>query len=151
MNKNRDLRLLAEEYARRQGLLGMVPVAEKELLHYQILAALDEGGFLDRLVFQGGTSLRLCYGAQRYSEDLDFCGGHGFTTTNMERLASCVKDSLDSHYRVTTKVKPPAASAGLVSSWMVTVDTTVGRRDQPQQHIKIEVAALAPMIRIRCL
>lgn len=47
----------------------------------------------------------------------------------MERLASCVKDSLDPHYRVATKVKPPAASAGLVSFWMVTVDTTVGRRD----------------------
>ncbi|WP_192808085.1 hypothetical protein [Parascardovia denticolens] len=43
MSGNRDLRLLAEEYARRQGLLGMVPVVEKELLHYQILAALDEG------------------------------------------------------------------------------------------------------------
>ncbi|HET6629122.1 MAG TPA: nucleotidyl transferase AbiEii/AbiGii toxin family protein, partial [Woeseiaceae bacterium] len=45
------------------------PVVEKELLHYDILFALDTEGLLDPLTFQGGTSLRLCYGAQRFSED----------------------------------------------------------------------------------
>lgn len=38
----------------------MRPVIEKELLHYDILYALDEARVLDNLVFQGGTSQRLC-------------------------------------------------------------------------------------------
>lgn len=41
----------------------MRPVIEKELLHYDILFSLDKEGLLDILTFQGGTSLRLCYGA----------------------------------------------------------------------------------------
>jgi predicted nucleotidyltransferase component of viral defense system len=53
----------------------MRPVIEKELLHYDILFSLDKEGLLDILTFQGGTSLRLCYGAPRFSEDLDFAGG----------------------------------------------------------------------------
>lgn len=45
----------------------MRPVIEKELLHYDILFSLDKEGLLDILTFQGGTSLRLCYGAPRFS------------------------------------------------------------------------------------
>jgi len=50
----------------------MRPVIEKELLHYDILFCLDKEGLLDQLTFQGGTSLRLCHGSPRFSEDLDF-------------------------------------------------------------------------------
>ena len=35
----------------------MRSVIEKELLHYDILFALEKGGLLDKLTFQGGTSL----------------------------------------------------------------------------------------------
>ena len=58
---------------------GLRPVIEKELLHYDILFALDHAGLLQGLTFQGGTSLRLCYGSSRFSEDLDFAGGVDFT------------------------------------------------------------------------
>ena len=54
----------------------MRPVIEKEILHYDILFCLDQAGLLKDLVFQGGTCLRLCYGANRFSEDLDFAGGN---------------------------------------------------------------------------
>lgn len=53
------------------GAKDMRPVIEKELLHYDILYALDEAWVLDNLVFQGGTSLRLCRESNRYSEYLD--------------------------------------------------------------------------------
>lgn len=43
----------------------MRPVIEKELLHYDILFTLDKAGLLSALTFQGGTSLRLCYGLPR--------------------------------------------------------------------------------------
>ena len=46
----------------------------KEILHYDILAGMQRAGFLDKVVFQGGTALRLCHGAPRLSEALDFSG-----------------------------------------------------------------------------
>ena len=68
---------------REPGRLHMRPVIEKELLHYDILFALDNADLLDKLTFQGGTSLRLCYGAPRFSEDLDFAGGINFLVRPM--------------------------------------------------------------------
>jgi predicted nucleotidyltransferase component of viral defense system len=62
----------------------MRPVIEKELLHYDILFSLDKEGLLDILTFQGGTSLRLCYGAPRFSEHLDFAGGRDFAGRQMD-------------------------------------------------------------------
>src|ERR1700749_1092510 len=50
----------------------------KETIHLHLLSALSEAGVLRHVVFQGGTALRLCYGGERYSEDLDFvCGKAG--------------------------------------------------------------------------
>ena len=54
----------------RSSLAVMRPVVEKEILHYDIFKALSGEGLLDALTFQGGTSLRLCRGANRFSEDL---------------------------------------------------------------------------------
>lgn len=54
-----------------EGMGNLLPVVEKELLHYRILDAMMREGFFSSLVFQGGTSLRLCHGSPRYSEDLD--------------------------------------------------------------------------------
>lgn len=44
----------------------------KEILHYDILYALYKSELSKKLIFQGGTALRLCYQSNRYSEDLDF-------------------------------------------------------------------------------
>src|SRR5712671_5087319 len=50
----------------------------KEAIHLHLLSALSDTGILRHVVFQGGTALRLCYGGERYSEDLDFvCGKSG--------------------------------------------------------------------------
>ncbi len=48
------------------------PVVEKEILHHDILWALNNAGLLKNLTFIGGTCLRDCYGSARLSEDLDF-------------------------------------------------------------------------------
>ena len=75
-------------------LVGMEVIVEKELLHYELLHVLNRGGWLDGLTFQGGTALRLCYGASRLSEDLDFSGGPGFSTKSMDGLATYLKKTL---------------------------------------------------------
>lgn len=43
---------------------------EKEYLQYIFLSAISKYG--DSIIFKGGTCLRLCYGLERASEDLDF-------------------------------------------------------------------------------
>jgi predicted nucleotidyltransferase component of viral defense system len=57
----------------------------KEAVHLHLLSALSEAGVLQHVVFQGGTALRLCYGGERYSEDLDFvCGKAGAYLKDVE-------------------------------------------------------------------
>ena len=123
--------------------LNLQPVIEKELIHYDIIRAMSDNGFLERLCFQGGTALRLCYGSERFSEDLDFTGGVHFDHANMHQLKQCIEDHLSAKYSVQVEVKSPQEkkTAGIkVSSWQVKVVTAPDRPDIPTQKIKIEVA-----------
>lgn len=43
-----------------------------ERLQTAVLYGMAEQGAFSRVVFQGGTALRLCYQNSRFSEDLDF-------------------------------------------------------------------------------
>lgn len=129
-----------------QGRTHMRPVIEKELLHYDILFALDQSNLLDHLTFQGGTSLRLCHGAARFSEDLDFAGGKGFITADLMMMKDCLEKYLGSRYGLEVLVKEPKdltheyAGADIrVDKWQLSVTTSPERRDLPKQKIKIEV------------
>lgn len=46
--------------------------AMREITQEVVLAALTRGGFFEHAAFQGGTCLRIFYGLNRFSEDLDF-------------------------------------------------------------------------------
>ena len=125
----------------------MRPAIEKEILHYDILFALKQAGLLERLVFQGGTSLRLCYGNKRFSEDLDFCGGHDFSTQELEPIKACLEHYLGGRYGLEVKVKEPKSLKNelpykdiQVDKWQVSIQTSPGRPDMPRQRIKLEVA-----------
>lgn len=50
----------------------MHELEKHEILEIEILEKLKNGRFLNPLVFQGGTMLRLCHELPRYSVDLDF-------------------------------------------------------------------------------
>ena len=70
--RQEDFKLYVDKAIADADMVALRPVVEKELLHYEIFNALDEEDLLKNLVFQGVTSLRLCRGAERFSEDLDF-------------------------------------------------------------------------------
>lgn len=142
MGNINDLRDYARQLAQIQGFGSMITTIEKELLHYEILDALDAEGILDELVFQGGTSLRLCYGAERYSEDLDFAGGRRFSADDFEQIKNVVEREVGRAYSVTSSVTPPKNGGNMVSSWTVVVDTAPQRKDIPKQRIKIEIASI---------
>ncbi|WP_376695908.1 nucleotidyl transferase AbiEii/AbiGii toxin family protein [Wenzhouxiangella sp. EGI_FJ10305] len=135
--------MAAGEYAH------MRPVIEKELLHYDILHSLDRHRLLDRLVFQGGTCLRLIHGAPRFSEDLDFVGGSDFATDELQSLRECIERDIGSRYGLEVTVKPPkavkadAGERGIrVDKWQISIITAPERPDIPRQRIKVEVAAI---------
>lgn len=46
--------------------------AKREIMQQVALAGLARGGFFEHATFYGGTALRIFYGLDRYSEDLDF-------------------------------------------------------------------------------
>ena len=46
--------------------------AAKEIIQEIALAGLSHGGFFEKAAFYGGTCLRIFYGLNRFSEDLDF-------------------------------------------------------------------------------
>ena len=46
--------------------------ALKEIFQEIILLGLYRGGFFNKAAFYGGTSLRILYGLERFSENLDF-------------------------------------------------------------------------------
>ena len=129
------------------GLSHMRPVIEKELLHYDLLFILDKERLLDDLTFQGGTSLRLCYGAPRFSEDLDFVGGHDFASQQLMAIKDCIEHYIGKRYELEVTVKSPSAlkkqSAleGInVDKWQVAIVTSPGQRHLPKQRVKFEVA-----------
>ena len=46
--------------------------AMKEIMQEFVLCGLSRAGFFDKAAFYGGTALRIFYGLDRFSEDLDF-------------------------------------------------------------------------------
>ena len=123
-----DFKKFAEDVARRGEVEALLPIVEKELIHYDIIRALDESRWLDGLTFQGGTCLRLCYGAVRYSEDLDFTTALDLEESDLAGFRELLSDSLRSKYDVGVRVKDPKKikhfeGGGSMKRWQVVVDT----------------------------
>lgn len=147
MNNSVNFGQLVAKAMESAELEGMRNVVEKELLHYDILYCLDRDGLLRDLTFQGGTSLRLCYGGNRFSEDLDFAGGLEFSADDLRNIKVCIEDYLGARYGLEVTVKEPAElkhEPGYeeirVDKWQVSVTTSPEKRDMPKQRIKIEIA-----------
>jgi predicted nucleotidyltransferase component of viral defense system len=68
-----------------------------EQFEIEVLERLNSNKFLNKLVFGGGTMLRLCYELDRYSADLDF-----WVVTNIDfkRLFSDLKSNLSQFYKI---------------------------------------------------
>ncbi|MRT05149.1 nucleotidyl transferase AbiEii/AbiGii toxin family protein [Ewingella americana] len=147
MAKRVDFDFLVAGIIQQEGLAALRPVVEKELLHYDILFCLSEAGLLKRLTFQGGTSLRLCYTSNRFSEDLDFAGGPEFCSADLADMKKCIEAYLGGRYGLEVSVKEPHELCKepeyadiRVDKWQISVTTSPEQRDIPRQRIKIEVA-----------
>ncbi|MEA2817648.1 MAG: hypothetical protein QOI93_5432, partial [Rhodospirillaceae bacterium] len=155
-NKVSSLKSQIEEFSRRQGIAGeMDQNLVKEAIHLHLLSAMSDAGILRHAVFQGGTALRLCYGGDRYSEDLDFvCGKAGsyFTDVEFKELIEAAlettKKTLNRDFgiaadRISLK-KPPHPDLVkqepiAVAAWQIIVPIEATPR-APRSLIKIEFA-----------
>lgn len=153
-NSKENFSQLVNRAMQQQDVIHMRPVIEKELLHYDILFALESNRLLENLTFQGGTSLRLCYGGNRFSEDLDFVGGRDFNSAMLTDMKSCIEKYIGNRYGLEVTVKEPkdlkkeAKYADLnIDKWQIAVVTAPDRKDLPKQKIKVEVANIAAYTR----
>src|SRR5258707_8854845 len=95
-SKASGLRSAIAAFIRRRGIeAGMEQNLMKEAIHLHLLSALSEAGVLQHVIFQGGTALRLCYGGERYSEDLDFVCGRGGAYVDKIEFERRVQDALE--------------------------------------------------------
>jgi predicted nucleotidyltransferase component of viral defense system len=76
----------------------MQDLIKQEIFELEVLDKLNSKRFLNNLVFGGGTMLRLCFGLDRYSVDLDF-----WVTKEIDfkKLYQDLKEYLLQYYRVT--------------------------------------------------
>ena len=126
------------------GLEQLRVVVEKEILHHGILLAMNEGDYLSKLTFIGGTCLRACYGSNRFSEDLDFTGGTGFKRSDMADIKLIIESSLSTQYGLPVEVTEPTLhqESRNADTWKIRITTAPGRPDIPKQRINLDIAAL---------
>lgn len=133
---------MAATIARAEGTEALLPVITKEIYHYAILSSMREDGYLDSLVFQGGTSLRLCHGSPRYSEDLDFAGGSDFSLETFTRMGASIEHALSRFAPDSNVTVHAPRNGGMVNRWRIRIRTALHTKDMPSQIIKLEVAAV---------
>jgi predicted nucleotidyltransferase component of viral defense system len=154
--KAHGLRSAIDALIRRRGIeAGMAQNLMKEAIHLHLLSALSEAGVLRHVVFQGGTALRLCYGGERYSEDLDFvCGRDGAYPKGIEfdalvdKALEITRRTLQRDFAIDAALialrhapwpEQIKASGVTVSTWQIVVPVDPTPRT-PKSRVKIEFA-----------
>lgn len=82
--------------------------ALREILQSIVLVGLSRGGFFNKAAFYGGTALRIFYGLNRYSEDLDFTlkeKNDDFSLESYLKYVNEVALSYGLELEISTKVK----------------------------------------------
>jgi predicted nucleotidyltransferase component of viral defense system len=156
--RTRGLRSAIDAFSRRRGIeAGMAQNLMKEAIHLHLLSALSEAGVLQHVVFQEGTALRLCYGGERYSEDLDFvCGKAGVYLKDaafdalVDKALQTTRSTLERDFGIDAagiglrRPKQPEVIKGsdvAVAAWQIVVPVDPEPR-APSSRIKIEFANL---------
>ena len=122
--------------------------ALREILQQCALLGLARHQFFEHAAFYGGTALRILYGLDRFSEDLDFSLLKPETQFNFQPFLDGLQremHSLGFHVDVTTKKKePPILSAFMKSNTLkllVTIEEEerVQKRVHPEEKITIKL------------
>lgn len=129
--------------------------AKREIFQEIALSGLRRSGFFNKACFYGGTALRIFYGLDRYSEDLDFSlleKNMGFT---LEPYLPFIEEEfrtigLDAEVSIKKKkIESPVQSAFLkdTTEWsLLQIDVDSGLNYQSKIKVKIEVDRGPPLL-----
>ena len=117
-------------------------VVEKEVMHHDILRAMNNEGYLKNLTFIGGTCLRLCYGSQRLSEDLDFSSSLNFNKKELSSLPKILQETFLKKYNFKIEVSEPIKESGDTKTWKIKIITRQEKKNLPLQRINIDIVML---------
>ena len=71
--------------------------ALKEIVQEIALYGLSRSDFFQKAAFYGGTALRIFYGLDRFSEDMDFSLSEANPSFSLEKYLSYMEEALASH------------------------------------------------------
>ena len=111
----------------------------KELLHYDILEALYDNDIGKKIVFQGGTALRLCHYNNRFSEDLDFVidKDFKFETKDMDFFKDYFSNQITNKYNLETEVEMPKEDDNIVKKYTAKILLPLNRNQKAKINIEI--------------
>lgn len=120
----------------------LITVVEKEVMHHDILREMNNAGYLQNLTFIGGTCLRLCYGSDRLSEDLDFSGSFKFNKKDLADLPKILKTAFLKKYNFKVDVSEPVKETGDTNTWKIKIITKQEQKHLPMQRINLDIVLL---------
>lgn len=124
----------------------------QELMQHHVLASLSAAGLFKEAIFQGGTCLRILYGMNRFSEDLDFLLKEPNTQFRWQKYLDHIrKDCLQEGIKVEVqdkKISDAAVKKGFVKAEafgrILAIDFPFERNDRRKIRIKLEVDSNPP-------
>lgn len=109
----------------------------KEYLQYKVLNIIFNSDYANKLVFLGGTALRIIYGNTRFSEDLDF-DNLGLNETDLIQLGSDIKTNLELE-GLDVEIKTVTRKAYRIKIKIPKLLFNVGLSPLPEQKILLQV------------
>ena len=98
-----------------------ISAALREIMQEITLAALSRTDFFEKAAFYGGTALRIFYGLDRFSEDLDFSLMKTDNHFTLDPYFSAIKTEFESHgIKVIIKEKEKAQRTSIESAFLKT-------------------------------
>lgn len=131
--------------------------ALREIMQEITLAGLSRSGFFEKAAFYGGTALRIFYGLNRYSEDLDFSLLEKDQGFSLEPYFQAIVDEFASlGITVSLKEKQKSVASNIESAFLKSdtiwkelvleqVVPQTGIKVMPHMKIKIEVDSNPPL------
>ena len=117
-NRATSLKAFVSDAMRRAGIAAeMEQNVMKETIHLHVLSALSDARVLERVVFQGGTALRLCYGDghQIAYDDSSEMVAHIDRTYNLVRMEDCPEEM---HITFLENDRPPSGLGEIGNPWI---------------------------------
>ncbi|OEV61835.1 hypothetical protein AJY73_10345 [Campylobacter jejuni] len=135
-----DFKKLVDKYKKDNEAIN--DTIAKEILHYEILESLFAATKIaNKLVFQGGTALRICYDNNRYSEDLDFAlvDVEDFDSTNLDDFKKHFSQKIKDKYNLDVEIIEPKKASQFIKKWEAKIALNFLHR---KSKINIEIACI---------